>query len=193
MSFVTLRNPASYKIPLQIYADPKSQRKAEELIRNCPDILRRAYEKGAKRFAEILLREIKRCIMTGLPPAGSGVSWKPLSPRTIRSYKSWGFEGTHPWYLIGQMYRRIGIFQTRSKKREVRVGFPTGVKALPPQKGKNTRGRPTLTALAAVLEAGTNRIPPRPLFAPAFKAVGGSTRVRKFITEELKKELRKYK
>lgn len=178
---------------IQIYVDQKAQKKAEELIRACPEILRRAYEKGARRFANLLVREIKYCLMVGLPPIGSGVSWKPLSPRTIRSYKSWGFESTHLWYLTGQMYRRIGIFQTRRRNKEIRVGFPVGVRANPPQKGKGKGSRPTLSTLAAILEAGTNRIPPRPLFAPAFKVVGGSSRVKKFIVEELRKELNKYK
>lgn len=193
MSYVTVKYPSQYKSPLQIYVTPQAQKKAEELIRRCPEIMRNAYEKGATRFAKILLAEIKHCLMTGMPPAGSGVSWKPLSPRTIKAYKSWKFPEAHLWYLTGQMYRRISIIRTKSKLKEIKVGFPTGVRALSPQKGKNTRGRPTLNALSSMLEAGTNRVPPRPLFVPAYKAVGGQTRLRKFIVEELKKELRKYR
>lgn len=193
MSSITFRYPTSYNNPLQIYVNPKAQKKAEELIKACPEILIRAYEKGARRFAKLLVEEIRYCIMTGLPPAGSGVSWPPLSPKTLKTYKSLGFPQAHLWYLTGQMYRRVGIFQTRGRNKEIKVGFPTGVRAFSPQKGKNTQGRPTLTALAAVLEAGTDRVPPRPLFAPAFKAVGGSRRVRKFILEELRKELNKYR
>lgn len=180
-------------VDIQIYANPRDQRKAEEFLRRCPEVMRKAYEKGARRFATILLRVVKTALATGNPPPGSGVSWPPLSEKTKKAYESWGFPNAHQWYVIGAMYRRVGIFSTRQKK-DIYVSFPQGVKATHPNKKtrSNLNQRPTLSSLSAMLETGTNRIPPRPLFAPAFKAVGGKQRLSRFIIEELRKELRKY-
>lgn len=184
----------SFPANIQIYVNPRDQRKAIEFFRRCPEIMRKAYEKGARRFATILLQIVKRALATGVPPPGSGVSWPPLSEKTKKAYKSWGYENAHPWYLIGQMYRRVGIFATRSQNKELRVGFPQGVRATHPNKKSrsNLNQRPTITRLARMLEEGTDGIPPRPLFAPAFKAAGGEARLNHFIVEELKKEFRKY-
>lgn len=156
--------------------------------------MRKAYEKGAKRFAEILLQIVKRALATGTPPPGSGVSWKPLSEKTLKAYKSWGYEDAHPWYVIGQMYRRVRIQQSRGRNKTIIVGFPSGVRATHPNKKtrSNLSQRPTLTALAKQLEEGTAKVPPRPLFSPAFKAAGGKARLSRFIVEELRKEFRKY-
>lgn len=180
-------------VDLQIYANPQDQRKAEEFFRRCPGIMRKAYEKGAQRFATILLRVVKTALATGNPPPGSGVSWPPLAEGTKKVYASWGFPNAHLWYVIGAMYRRVGIFRTRQKK-DIYVGFPQGVRATHPNRKtrSNLNYRPTLSGLSAMLENGTNRIPPRPLFAPAFRAVGGKQRLSRFIIEELRKELRKY-
>lgn len=179
----------------QVYANPKQQKKAEELLKKCPQLIRNAYDKSTRRFAKIILQIVKESFMTGLPPIGSGVSWAPLAPRTIRSYNSWKYTGYHLYYLIGQMYHRVGIYQSRTKNREVRIGFPQGVRAIDPnprQRSGSLKSRPTLNTLMAILEGGTNRIPPRPLFRPAFKAAGGAKRLTKFFIEDLRKELRKY-
>lgn len=155
--------------------------------------MRKAYEKGARRFGTILLDIVKRAIATGNPPPGSGVSWPPLSEKTKKAYTSWGFPNAHPWYVIGAMHRRVGIFITRGKKA-VYVGFPQGVRATHPNKNsrRNLNTRPTLQALAKLLEDGGGRVPPRPLFAPAFRAAGGTQRLNRFIVEELRKEFRKH-
>lgn len=153
-----------------------------------------AYQKGAKRFADILLQIVKRAIATGVPPPGGGASWQPLTDKTKKAYKSWGYENSHPWFLIGQMYRRVGIQQSRGRNKEIIVGFPTGVRATHPNKNSrsNLSTRPTLTTLARQLEEGTGKASGRPLFAPAFKAAGGKNRLSRFIVEELRKEFRKY-
>lgn len=184
----------SLPIDLQIYVNPRDQKKAEELIRRCPEIMRKAYNKGARRFANILLQIIKRSLATGLPPMGSGVSWPPLSEKTKKAYTSWGYPNAHTWYVIGAMYRRVGIFTTRSRKQELRVGFPTGVRATHPNKmtRSNLSKRPTLTSLARMLEQGNDKVPARPLFRPSFKVAGGTDRLSRFIIEELRKELHKY-
>lgn len=177
---------------IQIYVNPRDQRKAMEFFRRCPEIMRKAYDKGARRFGTILLQIVKTALATGNPPPGSGVSWPPLSPKTLKTYKSWGHEGAHPWYVIGQMYRRVGVFATRQKKN-VYVGFPQGVKAVHPGNIRgNLNSRFTLKKLAIILEHGAGRMPARPLFKPAFKAAGGKQRLNRFIVEELRKEFRKY-
>lgn len=182
-------------VDIQIYANPRDQKKAEELLRRFPEIMCKAYERGAKRFATILLRIVKTALATGNPPPGSGVSWPPLSPKSKKAYKSWGFPNTHLWYVIGAMYRRVGIQRSRGRKKEFLVGFPQGVRATHPNKNarRNLSLRPTLSGLAKLLEEGGGRVPPRPLFGPSFKAAGGKQRLNRFIVEELRKELRKYK
>lgn len=177
---------------IQIYVNPRDQQKALEFFRRCPGIMRKAYERGTRKFSEHLLRIVKRAIATGNPPPGSGVSWAPLKESTKMSYKSWGYEGAHPWYVIGQMYKRLGIYTTRQKKN-IYVGFPQGVKATHPNRNSrsNLNYRPTLTSLARMLESGTSTTPGRPLFAPSFKVAGGKERLTRFILEELRKEFRK--
>lgn len=183
----------SLPVDIQIYVNPRDQQKALQFFRRCPEIMRKAYEKGSRRFAKILLDIVKRSLATGNPPPGSGVSWPPLSEKTKKAYKSWGFENTHLWYVIGNMYRRVGIFATRGNKT-IYVGFPQGVRATHPNKNaqRNLNTRPTLQALAKLLEKGGGRVPARPLFAPAFKVAGGTSRLNRFIIEELRKEFRKH-
>lgn len=178
---------------LQIYVNPRDQQRALEFFRRCPGIMRKAYEKGTRRFSEHLLRIVKRAIATGNPPPGSGVSWAPLKDSTKKAYKSWGYEGAHPWYVIGQMYKLVGIYTTRQKKN-IYVGFHQGVKATHPNRNsrRNLNQRPTLAGLATMLERGTSTTPGRPLFGPSFKAAGGKERLTRFILEELRKEFRKH-
>lgn len=178
---------------IQIYISPRDQQRAEEFFRRTPEAMLLAYRRASQRYAKIILDIVKRAIATGLPPPGSGVSWPPLSPKTLKTYASWKYPNAHPWYLVGAMYRRVGIFQTRKRDYQVRVGFPHGVRAAHPAKSERAAwsSRPTLTALARQLEEGSNKVPSRPLFRPAVKAAGGTRRLNTYLVEELRKEFRK--
>ena len=63
----------------EIYVDKAQQARAEKLIRSVPSILTKSYVEGTRKFGEQLLRIVKKCLSTGMPPAGSGVSWPPHS------------------------------------------------------------------------------------------------------------------
>lgn len=177
---------------LQIYVDPVQQRRAMKLIEAMPEIMQRAYERGAQRFGKLVLQIVKKAMATGIPPKGA--KWAPLSDKTLKAYKSWGYSGSHPWFLIGQMWRQVNLF-TNKRYGTIYVGFKQGLRASHPNPATraNLGNRYTLARLARMLETGDGTpAPPRPLFSPAFKEAGGGARLNKFIVEELRKELKKY-
>ena len=80
---ITLSTPIG---PLEIYVDKREQARAERLIAKTPSILTTGYAKGTERFGNQLLRIVRRSLNTGVPPRGSGVSWPPHAPGTIKKY-----------------------------------------------------------------------------------------------------------
>ena len=172
---------------LQIYVDPRDQERALNLIRRQPKILTKAYDVSAKEFADKIKRIVKRCIQTGTPPVGQGVSWPPHSPHTIKRF------GAHPLFnLTGQYYRSVDTY--KKKKGTWFVGVPSVLKTRPGSKkqgGTSTNGIRTLNQIAYILEVGTSSIPPRPLWKPAYQAVGGNKEFRKILIKNIKKEIRK--
>jgi len=168
---------------IQIYTDPVKQRQAEELIANTPRIMELGYKFGTREFGNQLLRIIRRSLNTGLPPPGSKVSWAPHSIATVKKY------GEHTLLnLTGQYANSITIV---TQKNRTFVGLPTGLRKAKYSGGTSRR---TLNQIAIMLEYGSRdgHLPARPLWQPAFEAVGGKEDLKKNIRNQLRKELRKY-
>lgn len=182
------RIPLEAVLP-QVYVNPLDQRRLEIFMQRFPQMVNQAYDQASYRFARQLLGIIRKSLSTGLPPPGGGVSWAPLAPNTLKMYSRWGHENSHPWYVLGQMRREINIF--KNNRGRYYVGFPRGVTARHPNPDNKSKRRPTLAALAQMLESSTDYRLGRPLFNPAFKSAGGKKRLQKFMVEELKNAFRK--
>lgn len=172
---------------LQIYVDKRDQEKAQRLLDRQPQILRRAYENGAKEFGNKLLKIVKKCIMTGKPPPNQGVSWPPHSEWTKKRF------GEHPLLnLTGQYYREVQLM--KSKYGKVMVGVPKVIKERMVSKsngGVTADSTRTLNQIAYILEVGTANIPPRPLWKPAYQAAGGPKEIRNLMVKHIRREIRK--
>jgi hypothetical protein len=169
---------------LEISVDKREQARAERLIAQTPSILTKGYAKGTEKFGNQLLRIVRRSLNTGMPPKGSGVSWPPHSPGTIKKY------GEHTMLnLTGQYAKSVTI--VKGKKRTF-VGLPIGIRKIT-YTGKTSRK--TLNQIAIMLEYGSRdgNLPPRPLWGPAFKAAGGKAALQKEIRNEIRKEIRRVK
>lgn len=173
---------------LQIYVDKRDQEKAQRLLDRQPQILRKAYENGAKEFGTILLKIVRTCLNKGEPPRGQEVSWPPHSPHTIKKF------GSHPLlHLTGQYARSVQIM--KNKNGNIFVGVPQVMKER--MKSKSQEGRSsgnsirTLNQIAYILEVGTSSIPPRPLWKPAYQAAGGPKKVREIMVKHIRKEIKK--
>lgn len=176
---ITLSTPVG---PLEIYVDKREQARAERLIAKTPSILTEGYAKGTEKFGNQLLRIVRRSLNTGVPPRGSGVSWPPHAPGTLKKY------GDHTMLnLTGQYARSVTL--VKGKKRTF-VGLPIGIKKIT-YTGKTSRK--TLNQIAIMLEYGSRdgNLPPRPLWGPAFKAAGGKVALQKEIRNEIRKEIRR--
>lgn len=176
---ITLSIPVG---PLEIYVDKREQARAERLIAKTPSILTKGYAKGAEKFGNQLLRIVRRSLNTGVPPRGSGVSWPLHAPGTIKKY------GDHTMLnLTGQYARSVTLVKG---KERIFVGLPIGIKKIT-YTGKTSRK--TLNQIAIMLEYGSRdgNLPPRPLWAPTFKTVGGKAVLQKEIRNEVRKEIRR--
>lgn len=182
---ITLSTPVG---PLEIYVDKREQARAERLIAKTPSILTEGYAKGTEKFGNQLLRIVRRSLNTGVPPRGSGVSWPPHAPGTLKKYKKYKKYGDHTMLnLTGQYARSVTL--VKGKKRTF-VGLPIGIKKIT-YTGKTSRK--TLNQIAIMLEYGSRdgNLPPRPLWNPAFKAAGGKAALQKEIRNEIRKEIRR--
>lgn len=85
--------------------------------------------------------------------------------------------------LTGQYARSVTL--VKGKKRTF-VGLPIGIKKIT-YTGKTSRK--TLNQIAIMLEYGSRdgNLPPRPLWAPAFKAAGKAALQRKYVMKLEKK------
>lgn len=190
---ITLSTPIG---PLEIYVDKRKQARAERLIAETPSILTKGYAKGTEKFGNQLLRIVRRSLNTGVPPRGSEVSWPPHAPGSIKKY------GDHTLLnLTGQYARSVTL--VKGKKRTF-VGLPIGIRRLT-YTGKTSKkgtkkiiytgktSKKTLNQIAIMLEYGSRdgNLPPRPLWAPAFKAAGGKAALQKAIRNEVRKEIRR--
>lgn len=155
---------------------------AIHLVDSLGPSIQRGYDIAVKKFSRDLLKIIRFSIATGTPPKGSNINWQPHSPLTTKKY------GEHPiFYLTGLYYRSVGVFKYRGRTL---IGLQS--------KQRSSSGGITLIELANILEYGTKGfgggmddagIPPRPLWNPALKAVGGKEKLRSLIIKNIRKQL----
>lgn len=167
-------------IEIKLYGD---WHKAIELVDNLGPSIKKGYDIAVNKFSKDLLKIVLFSIATGTPPKGTGINWEPHSPITTKKY------GEHPiYYLTGTYYRAIGLFKYKDRTL---VGLPRS-------KGRSSSGGITLGELAKILEYGTGgkgggksngTIPPRPLWNPSIKAVGGKEKLRSMIIKNIRKQL----
>ena len=174
---VNITLPKVSDLVLQVKLNGEWQ-KVESLVSNLGPSMQRGYDKAVNKFSRNLLAIVKKSLTLGIPPMGGGVTWQPLSQATI---KRWG---QHPIYNLTGLYSRsVGLYRYKSR---VLIGLPIGT--------RRSQKKLTLNQLARILEFGSNdgRIPPRPVWAPSLKAVGGKNKLKQLILTEIRKELQNY-
>lgn len=175
---VNITLPKVSSLVLQVKLNGEWQ-KVESLVSNLGPSMQSGYDKAVSKFSLNLLAIVKKSLTLGIPPVGGGVTWQPLAPSTIERY------GQHPIYNLTGLYSRsVGLFRYKSR---VLIGLPIGAI-------RSSQKKLTMNQLAIMLEFGSNddRIPPRPVWAPSLKAVGGKNKLKQLILTEIRKELRKY-
>lgn len=151
--------------------------KVIDLTSNIGQSIQKGYDKSSSKFANLVINKVRSSIKSGRPPSGSGVYWPPLSPKYIKRV------GDHKIYnLTGLYYRSIGIHKYRSRTI---IGLPYR------NKPGNTRSSITLNQVAIILEYGSRdgSIPPRPLWKPSLKSVGGLKRLKKEVMYGIRSQL----
>lgn len=146
--------------------------------------IQNGYDKAIQSFANQLLRIVKTAVKLGIPPKNSGVRWEEKSPNSKNP--------DHLYWVTGLYYRSMGIFNFRGRTY---VGLKNNRRA---SSGSDI----TLIELANLLEKGTkgiglhsndgglNRIPPRPLWEPAYKnSMGGNAALKKRVIKLIRQSL----
>lgn len=178
---INLPNPSTLVPQVKLFGEWV---RAEQVINNLPSRIQKAYDIATNKFANRLLKIVKTSIRSGTPPPNGGVYWEPLAESTLRKY------GDHPtYYLTGLYYRSVGLFKYKSRTL---IGLPINKK-------RASQGGLTLNQLAKILEFGTGgkgggrntgTIPPRPLWAPSLKSVGGREKLRAEILTEIRRQFK---
>lgn len=172
----TLPNPNSIQIEIKLNGKWSG---LDKLSYSLKPAIQKGYEVAVSRFANSLLKVVRRSLTTGTPPQRAGVVWSGLSKYTIDRY------GDHPIMNLTGMYARsIGIHEYKSRTL---VGLPINK--------RSSQGGITLNQLAILLEYGTKNlgepgsIPARPLWNPALTSVGGVSGLKQAIITEIRRQL----
>lgn len=176
---INITFPSLSSLGIQIKLDGKWG-KLDTLASNLAPSISKGYEEAVKLYSKRLLRIIKKSLITGIPPEGSGVTWPPLAPSTIKRY------GQHNIYNLTGLYANsVGLHEYKSRT----------IIGLPIQKKRSSAGKITLNQLAILLEYGsketedTGSIPPRPLWRPALASVGGKKQLKADIMKNIRSKL----
>lgn len=155
--------------------------KVMDLTSGIGQSIQKGYNKGISKFSTLVVNKVKNAIRSGRPPSGSGVYWPPLSQSYIDRQKS-KYPGHHIYSLTGLYERSIGIY--KYKNRTI-LGLPYR------NKPGNQRATITLNQVAIILEYGSRdgSIPPRPLWKPSLKSVGGIKRIKKEVMHGIRSQL----
>lgn len=162
-----------------IKVDGNKSRKVQAFLDDFPgEVFMGSYE-GALKFAKRLHQIVKRCLKTGTPP--KGVNWPPHAASTIRSL------GAHKLLNLTGFYLRHIQIIGNGPASTIAVGLPRGTKR--PSNIKGSSGI-TMQHIAQILEYGGNKIPARPLWRPAYNQIGGNSRLKKYVTDGIRKQVR---
>lgn len=180
---IYLPNKGSIQVKIKLKGDWQQLNVLSDNLGPC---IQRGYDEAIKYFSTKLLKIVKDAVKLGIPPKGSGIRWEEKSPNSRNP--------DHLYWVKGFYYRALGIFSYRGRTY---VGLRS--------KGRASSGNLSLIELANLLEKGTkvaglhsyegngqSRIPPRPLWAPAFNiSMGGTTNLRKRIITSIRQQLSK--
>lgn len=190
---VSIRLPDLPYYKLEFGIDPKDQKDWDRLgdfLQQIPDIMQEAFHNATKKYAKKIKEIVKNSLETGKPPRGT--RWDPHSPATISRHSSkagYGGGADYPLlHLTGTYERAVNVFE---KKGRILVGLPP--------RHNSSQGGITLNALAIILEYGSgmgrsrqgSHIPPRPLWAPAFKKAGGERGLKDLVYGDMESRVRR--
>lgn len=163
-----------------IKLDERKAARVKVFLKDFPNEVELGYRIGAEEFARKLHRLVVRCLKTGTPP--KGVSWPPHSPVTTKML------GAHPLLnLTGFYMRSITIINKGWSKGVIAVGLPAGLRRPSNIKGSSSM---TMRKIAEINEYGGGKVPPRPLWRPAYKQIGGNQALKKSVSKWVRKIIR---
>lgn len=129
---------------------------------------------AGKKMEKIVKRHIRE--------NGARIGWPLLSSETQEKKASMGFNADRMYYMTGTYYWNIKTWRLGDK---VYTGIKKGIR-------HPINTHITIGQIANILEYGAQSrgIPPRPLWAPSFKDLGGAKRVRGLILWHIKNQFR---
>lgn len=172
-------NLMSGSMNFYIKVDGEKAKRVQKFLDEFPGEVYMGSHEGALKFAKKLHQLVRRCLRTGTPP--KGVSWPPHAASTIKSL------GPHKLLNLTGFYMRSIKIIDQGPALTIAVGLPRGLKRPSSAKGSS---RITMKQIAQILEYGGPKIPARPLWRPAFNEIGGNARLKKDITQGIRKKIR---
>lgn len=172
---MALRSRGSFNVEIKLEGN---WGKFNDIINSSNILMVMGVRQGQKEFAEAYRDAIKKNIITG----GRRFGYPPNSPNYI--YKKLRQGGSSsPLVWSKAFYNAVEVIKNRLGTRWM-VGIPSGEKR--PSYNSKDKNLLTIAEYANILEHGTNKIPPRPVFADTFsKDMGGKRGLRLAIEAAL--------
>lgn len=168
---MALRGRGSYNVEFKLSGNWV---KFNSIADNNNILLAMAARSGQKEFAEMYRDNVKSNIRTG----GKRFGYKQNSPKYAYKKALYGGNSTAlNW--SGAFYDAVEVKQNSTGTRFM-VGIPSNLKRRKYYRGDSNRL--TISEYANVLEHGTGKIPPRPIFKDTFtKQMGGKVGLKAYI------------
>ena len=159
------RNLTSYSTEIQFIGDWD---RVARLLGDVPMIIDKGSKLGQQSAAKKLMKIVKHHIKTN----GGELGWPSTTLKYQENKAARGFDPGRLLYMTGTYYWSIKQWEQRGR---VYVGIPKGT--------QHPTSKLTVAEIANILEHGSQArsIPPRPLWAPSFRQMGGSKKVRSLI------------
>jgi len=171
-------------INIQMYGDWKAAEKAWNGLANFKRPLIKDAAKGVRVFA----KKYKSLLIAGIETEGSAVgqTWVKHSEKYSK-FKLQQFGNTRIMYASGAYSQELRRLNIKEKRHYVELKFRRGAKNRKAwSKGIN------LGRYMVIMENGYGLIPARPLWAPAYRKLGGNKGLVKEILNKVGKRLRRY-
>lgn len=153
--------------------------KARHCLNNLAGVVTVGSHLGMKSVAEKLKRQVKKNIREN----GASIGWPPVSQNYAELKSAFGYDPENLLFLTGTYYRSIDLWFKNGR-------YYVGVKAH--SRNNFTAGqRLTVGQIARILESGsaTRNIAPRPLWAPSYKQIGGSRRIKALMVWHIRNQI----
>ena len=164
-SMTRQRNISGYQTEVKFVGDWD---RVSRLLDDVPDLIRVGSKLGQKSAAKKLLKIVKHHIKTN----GGELGWPSTTFRYQEKKASMGYDPGRLLYMTGTYYWSIKQWE---KAGRIYVGVPKGT--------QHPISRLTIGEIANILEYGSQArgIEARPLWAPSFRKMGCSKRIRSLI------------